>query len=286
MIPAQQQQHASAASTASTPADVSPSLQLECARALLPLLQAELDDRARLDELRIVPIGLQSTSAVRVGSRKRVVAAIDLTYDATDEPALPFQLPLSVQSPPRTYPELCAHCENLSFFSAVFSRPLEEGAESVHLCCTACMLKYLRMRSDMEMEDSEYDGAASSARSSSDSSQSVSSSYTPKRSRVDSTLAGPVMRESSFVPSAAAVAAPSPPSDWSSAGLLPTAEQRATLFRSKFEADLRQRRRLWRRAILCQRVTVQMAHDAVSELSLQIGETQGHEAQENEELEG
>ena len=159
--------------------------------------------------------------------------------DSAHTDDLPFRLPLHEQLPPRSWPEHCRFCHNLSYFSAVFvadctdapllelmghgaavRSPEDVGGAAADtgrlLCCTRCLAQFLSHRRQQA-------AAAGSGRSS-------------KLARLS-----------------ASTSAQRPVTSWKEAGVLPTPEDNQRAFIERFEASLQDEAESWQLAYLGQR---------------------------------
>lgn len=212
-------QTVSSASSASAPASAR------------PVIVIDDDDEGEVEW--IPPPASQTEPAV--GS-KRPVSMRPL--DSADTDDLPFRLPLHAQLPPRSWPEHCRFCHNLSYFSALFvadctDAPLLEmmgqgaavrspediGSAATDtgrlLCCTRCLAQFLSHR--------RQQAATGQSRSS-------------KMARLS-----------------ASTSAQRPVTSWKEAGVLPTPDDNQRAFIERFEASLRDEADSWQLAYLGQR---------------------------------
>jgi len=153
--------------------------------------------------------------------------------DSAHSDDLPFRLPLHAQLPPRSWPEHCRFCHNLSYFSAVFvadctdapllelmgqgaavRSPEDVGGAAADtgrlLCCTRCLAQFLSHR--RQHADSKGSGRNS------------------KLARLQLLV-----------------------TSWKEAGALPTPEDNQRAFIERFEASLRNEADSWQLAYLGQR---------------------------------
>ena len=149
-------------------------MRVQCAKVLYPAILKELADREPLqtpatvslppaapesDIIQEANTDMKPSAPSSSSNKRRAPAPADAADGDFDDSSL--RLPLPQHPPPRSYPEVCTFCQNLSFFSAIYAStghqpaasasngpvvPFTKSATAFHLCCTSCLVKYLRLR--------------------------------------------------------------------------------------------------------------------------------------------
>lgn len=219
-----------------------------CARVLLPSLESELADRAVLllassDSFSASNEQMQETH----GSSRERRPFTDVTslrrrlQPVANTSSSSLHLPLPHRPPPRSYPEICSFCQNLSFFSAIYaskeaageselqrtratnpSAPFLYSARSIHLCCTHCLARFVRL----DQREQSLVAAASKKRK--------RDSFSPPRHVT-----------------------------FASAGRLPTTEEMERAFMRTFRHALQRHAPWWRRAFIGVRITEEQIKSGV-----------------------
>lgn len=214
-------------------------LRLPCAKVLVRAIDRERRARQRMQQPMTIPLNQHrqsSTHSTLVTSasnkRKRYRHAEDESIPTSN---LPFTLPLPQRPAPFIFPQLCALCENLSYFSGIYADRAEDapGLIAYQLSCIHCLCRFLTLHPQF-MADLDIP------------------SPSPPDDSDDSSDDGHATSRNAGMEHEAAVSAA--PTSWHDAGQLPSASDLDHLFHQRFMRSLRRLRSWWRVAYMGIRV--------------------------------